>query len=168
LCARDEKPSFVIVVTAQDEHGVRLRALSAGADDAILKDATFRFDELVLRVGKRCSRDASRTGIACTTFAGTLRLDLIAQHARLADVDLGLTPIQFRVLVAFASHPDQVVAIPFLWVAGWHEAPFNRPSFDNVLLALRRKLGSRDAIARCGEGTYMLCTGAIRLPNTST
>jgi two-component system response regulator BaeR len=94
----------IIMVTARVEEIDRLLGLELGADDYICKPYSPR--EVVLRV-KAILRRLQPTTDSAPSVAG-LELDESCFSARFQGVSLELTPVEFRLLKAFANQPGRV------------------------------------------------------------
>ncbi|MGB1290738.1 MAG: response regulator [Pseudoalteromonas sp.] len=90
----------ILMVTAKVEEINRLLGLEIGADDYICKP--FSPKEVMARIKtilRRVPIKASDT---------LFELDVASQRAKLQNVELPLTPVEFRILHAFTSKPDNV------------------------------------------------------------
>jgi DNA-binding response OmpR family regulator len=125
----------MLFLTARDAVTDRLAGFSAGGDDYLTKP--FHFDELVARL----RAVLRRAGADPATTIGTLRLDPV-RHVMSGDgCEAPLTPTEFRVLAALASHPDEVVRRRELIRAAWPEgAIVHDNTLDQYIARLRRKL----------------------------
>jgi two-component system response regulator MprA len=127
----------VIFLTARDALTDRLSGFHAGGDDYLTKP--FALAELLVRVRallRRSSPDEPVTGNGLD-----LRLDPAAHALRVADVELPLTPTEFRVLAALAARPGEVVRRHELVAAAWPEgAIVHDNTLDAYVVRLRRKL----------------------------
>ncbi|KAF1044026.1 response regulator [Xylophilus sp.] len=125
----------VIMVTARVEEIDRLLGLELGADDYVCKPFSPR--EVVARVNAvlRRHRHAPALGRGLAIDAAALRASL---HGR----DLGLTPVEFRLLHALAARPGRVYSRDQLMdhLYGDHHAITDR-TIDSHVKNLRRKLG---------------------------
>jgi two-component system KDP operon response regulator KdpE len=85
----------LIVLSAVDEEGEKVRALRAGADDYVTKP--FSADELVARLEAALRRAGTRTDEPVIE-AGGLTLDLAGHQVLLDGDEVRLTPIEFGLL----------------------------------------------------------------------
>ncbi|MBV1700665.1 MAG: phosphate regulon transcriptional regulator PhoB [Hyphomicrobiales bacterium] len=85
----------VIMLTARGEEGERVRGLSVGADDYVVKP--FSVPELMARV-RALLRRASPERIANKLTAGDLDLDRETHRVRRGNRDIHLGPTEFRLL----------------------------------------------------------------------
>ena len=84
----------VLVVTSNDELGVRIAGLDAGADDFLVKP--FDLDELAARVRSACRRAAGR--VREELLHGDLVLDIAARQVTQLGKQVALTVKEFRIL----------------------------------------------------------------------
>lgn len=99
----------VIMLTARSTEEDRLRGFDLGADDYVVKPFSPR--ELMSRV-RAVLRRASPANVEpapTAVEAGPLRLDPHAFTVTVAGTPVELTPTEFRVLLAFARVPGQVL-----------------------------------------------------------
>ena len=128
-----------IVITARTALEDRLRGLDGGADDYIVKP--FATSELVSRihaVRRRYAQQAS--GI---WKFGSLEIEPRRHGARLAGVELDLSPREFRLLIELAREPGRVV--PKGQLAQRLEPLGEAVNFSTIemhLSNLRRKIGA--------------------------
>ena len=94
----------IIVLTADDQLGSKLRLLEAGADDYVVKP--FHVEELVarIRVQLRPRSDAA------TLRVGDLEIDRMARQVRVGDQEVGVSPREFDLLALLAAQPGRVVS----------------------------------------------------------
>lgn len=92
----------VVMVTARVEEVDRLLGLEIGADDYICKPFSPR--EVIARI-KAVLR---RTQTPAPALPGGLSIDTARYQAFLNGALLDLTPVEFRLLMTFAEHPEQV------------------------------------------------------------
>jgi DNA-binding response OmpR family regulator len=125
----------VIFVTARDSVEERVKGLSLGADDYIIKP--FAFDELQARIAAVLRR---RSALQTVEYAD-LRIDLVRRSVWRAGRPIDLSPREFDVLRFLLSRSGRVVSRADLLREVW------RISFDpgtNVvdvhIARLRRKL----------------------------
>jgi DNA-binding response OmpR family regulator len=102
----------IIICSARQEQVDRVLGLRLGADDFIAKP--FELEELEARI-EAVLRRASRPPDVVAAPADEIRVDelLISQSrgtVSLAGRSVQLTPTEYRLLVALASHPDEVLS----------------------------------------------------------
>ena len=111
VCARQQTP--VIMLTACGAEEERIRGLRHGADDYLAKP--FNSTELQLRIDAilRRTRTADSRAIQPTSLTvDALVLDRQTLRARVAEQDLALTPLQFRLLWQLIVQRGEVLTKP--------------------------------------------------------
>ncbi len=142
----------IIVVSARGSEHDKVHALEIGADDYLAKP--FGMRELVARVQavlRRARPEAAADG--AIDVAG-LRIDGAAQRAFLVtpegEHDAGLTPTEFRLLLALARTPGQALSRDELQQRVWNVPHRSRDRSVDVCV---RKL--REKLSRSGTHTYV-------------
>ncbi len=95
----------IILLTAKAEEDDKIKGFDSGIDDYVVKPFSPR--ELLARIRavlRRGNADIEGKGL----LAGQMKLDRSAQKARIADQDISLGPIEFKLLEFFMLHPDRV------------------------------------------------------------
>jgi len=144
----------VVFVTAADDLDDRLRGFEVGADDYIVKP--FAVAELLARVRVVLRRAGRLTSPAYEVF--DLFIDEANRTARRAGTDLGLTKIEFDLLMAFTREPGRVFSKTQLLSLVWGFDGYQGNLVEVHVSALRRKLetlGGRLIHTERGEG-YVL------------
>lgn len=90
----------ILMITAKVEEIDRLLGLEIGADDYICKPFSPR--EVMARIKTILRRVPSKPSDSL------FDLDVASQRVKLQNVELTLTPVEFRILHAFNSKPDNV------------------------------------------------------------
>ncbi|ACA88219.1 response regulator [Shewanella woodyi] len=90
----------VLMATAKVEEIDRLLGLEIGADDYICKP--FSPKEVMARIKTILRRVPTKAPDSL------FQLDVVSQRAKLQNIELPLTPVEFRILHAFTSKPDNV------------------------------------------------------------
>src|SRR6478735_937713 len=125
----------VIVITAQDDDAMVVKALDAGADDYVVKP--FGLDQLDARMRAVLRRGAVVTG------------DPGARTVRLDGAPVELSRKEFDLLLALASRPGQVMSKRQLLSEVWQQTyGGGERTVDAHLSWLRRKLGESAAEPR--------------------
>jgi two-component system, OmpR family, phosphate regulon response regulator PhoB len=95
----------IIMLTARGEEGERVRGLSVGADDYVVKP--FSTPELMARV-RALLRRARPERVASKLAAGDIHLDRDTRRVRRAGREVHLGPTEFRLLEYFMEKPGRV------------------------------------------------------------
>ena len=117
ICTRIRAESGVpvIMLTARSDTADVVRGLEVGADDYIVKP--FNPKELVARIRTRL-RPAPQTETEVLRV-GDLTIDVDAHEVRRGTAPIALTPLEFQLLVALASKPQQVFSREMLLEQVW-------------------------------------------------
>ena len=136
----------VIVVTAQDDEQVTVRALDAGADDYVIKP--FGLDQVAARI-RAVLRRVGATVADRPIVVGDLVVDVRSRLATFQGQTLDLARREFELLVALASRAGEVVTKRELLAEVWQQ-PYGGAdrTVDVHLSWLRRKLGETAASPR--------------------
>jgi two-component system OmpR family response regulator len=127
----------VLMLTARDEVGDRVRGLDAGADDYLVKP--FSLLELSARLRALARRDDRRRPAVLSE--GDLRLDPASKRAWRAEKELSLSPKEFSLLEFFLRHPGTVLTRSQLIEAVWDFAYDGGSNVvDQYVNYLRRKV----------------------------
>jgi two-component system response regulator MtrA len=94
----------IIMLTARSDTSDVVEGLEAGADDYLTKP--FETEELVARINARVRRNAVPTTEKLSI--GDLSIDVEGHQVRRGDEEIGLTPLEFELLVQLARKPWQV------------------------------------------------------------
>ena len=105
----------VLMLTARDEIGDRVRGLDVGADDYLVKP--FSLLELAARI-RALTRRGDRARPTVLTV-GDLRLDPAAKRAWRGDTALSLSPKEMALLEMFLRHPGTVLSRTQIIDAVW-------------------------------------------------
>jgi two-component system, OmpR family, response regulator MprA len=136
LRAADDVP--ILMLTARDATGDRVRGLDGGADDYVVKP--FAYEELMARVRALLRRrgPGRRRRLAC---AG-VDVDLGAREARRAGRELELTATEFELLCLFMRNPRQVLSRSQILDVVWgHDLGATSNVVDVYVGYVRAKLG---------------------------
>ncbi len=130
----------IIMLTARAEETDRLIGLEIGADDYVTKPFSPR--EVVARVRTVLRRAAPVEAQPALITIGALVVDPIKHEVRLQDRLIDLTPSEFNILLALASHPGRAFSRMDLLNAAQGEAyeGYER-TIDVHIKNLRQKLG---------------------------
>jgi len=109
----------VIMLTARGEESERVRGLSIGADDYVVKP--FSVPELMARV-RSLLRRARPERIAGRLQAGELMLDRSVRRVRRGERDIHLGPTEFRLLEHLMEKPGRIFSRAQLLDSVWGDA----------------------------------------------
>jgi DNA-binding response OmpR family regulator len=127
----------VLILSARDAVGDRIRGLNLGADDYLPKP--FSVDELVARLRSLLRRHT--TGVRSTTLKHRdVRLDLLARTATFHDQPVKLTSREFALLELFLQNPRRVLTRTLIAEKIW-EASYDLETnlIDVYVRRLRQK-----------------------------
>ena len=140
LCRRLREAGIwvpVLMLTARDEVGDRVRGLDAGADDYLVKP--FSLLELAARLRALTRRDDRRRPAVLSE--GDLKLDPATKRAWRASTELELSPKEFTLLEFFLRHPGTVLTRSQIIEAVWDFAYDGTSNVvDQYVNYLRRKV----------------------------
>jgi len=131
----------VILLTARREEPDRIKGLTLGADDYLVKP--FSPAELALRVQALLRRLAAPAVAAGSTLvAGPLTIDRAAHRALLDGRELNLTATEYKLLVTLLERRGRVQSRPQLLETVWDAQPdIQTRTVDMHVQRLRTKLG---------------------------
>jgi two-component system phosphate regulon response regulator PhoB len=126
LCRRIRRrdvgsPTPVLMMTARGEESDRVRGLSVGADDYVVKP--FSVPELVARV-KALLRRAAPQRVADHLKSGDIVLDRSAHRVMRRSREVRLGPTEFRLLVFFMENANRVLTRQQLLDGVWGRDAF--------------------------------------------
>jgi DNA-binding response OmpR family regulator len=126
------------MLTARDAELERVRGLTSGADDYVVKP--FGRQELVARVDVLLRRP--RSSAAQDTYADArLSISFAQRTIHYDEREVALTRLEFRLLVAFVTHPNQVLSHDQLRELVWGDnLATSRDEVKLYVGYLRRKL----------------------------
>jgi DNA-binding response OmpR family regulator len=134
-------PVLMLTAAAIEELD-KVRGLRAGADDYVLKP--FGRQELVARVEAMLRRGRpTRTAEPEALQAGPVTIDLRQRLACVGDEELRLTPLEFKLLSAFARHPRQILGQDQIIELVWNEPYIAGDQVKLLVGRLRKKLAGR-------------------------
>ncbi|WP_298355130.1 phosphate regulon transcriptional regulator PhoB [Rhodoblastus sp.] len=130
----------VIMLTARGEEGERVRGLSVGADDYVVKP--FSVPELMARV-RALLRRARPERVAVRLSAGELELDRETRRVRRAGREIHLGPTEFRLLEYLMEKPGRVFSRAQLLDSVWGlSADIDERTVDVHIGRLRKALAN--------------------------
>lgn len=139
---REQQQTPVIMLTACGAEEERIRGLRHGADDYLSKP--FNLTELQLRIDailRRTRSTDSRPAQPSSLQIDALMLERQGLRARVAEKDLALTPLQFRLLWQLLLQRGEVLTKPYLYrvVLERDYSGYDR-SLDMHINRIRRRL----------------------------
>jgi DNA-binding response OmpR family regulator len=139
----------VIIMTARGGLDDRLRGLNGGADDYIAKP--FEVPELIARIRAVIRRAAGQGSPKWEV--GRLTIDTVEQVVAVEGRPAGLTPTEYKLLVALARSAGRIVGRGELIARVWGDsAEGSDAGLDYQIHGLRRKLGTTQITTRRGLG----------------
>ncbi len=129
----------IIVLSARDQEAQKISALDSGADDYITKP--FGVGELLARM-RTALRHQHSTGPEATSITiGDIRVDLAARLTYRKGVEVHLTPLEYKLLVAMMKNAGKVLTHRFLLREVWGPQDAQENHYLRVFVAsMRRKL----------------------------
>ena len=115
---RRERGTPLLVISAREQDGAKVRLLDAGADDYLVKP--FSISELLARMRVALRHRGVHTRAAVTRYEqGRLCVDLEAHRVSLDGEVLHLTPTEFKLLARLVRSAGQVVTHRTLLADVW-------------------------------------------------
>jgi two-component system KDP operon response regulator KdpE len=131
----------IVVLSARDQESQKVAALDAGADDYLTKP--FGAAELLARVRVALRHAARVAGSAGESefSVGPLKVDLLNRKVWVADREVHLTPIEYRLLSVLVKHAGKTLTHRQLLHAVWGSARADSSHYLRIYMGqLRRKL----------------------------
>lgn len=135
----------VIVISAREAEGQKIRLLDDGADDYLVKP--FGIGELSARMRVALRRRGRTAEPALLAYRhGHLFVDLKTRRVRLADVDVHLTPTEYDLLARLVRQAGQVVTHRRLLADVWGAEHIEQTHYLRLYMGqLRSKLEANSA-----------------------
>jgi len=135
-----DKDATPILVTAQKDSQVVLRAFNLGSDDFLAKP--FEFRELAARIRAilRRTRGGAREEVEPRVQFDGLSLDPDTYEVNWHDAYVRLTPTEFRILYVLATNAGQVVSVNRLYTYVWGSEGGDANALRSHISHVRRKL----------------------------
>jgi two-component system KDP operon response regulator KdpE len=133
----------IVVVSARGQEKDKVAALDLGADDYLTKP--FGVGELLARIRvamRHAARIAAGGAVEATQFVvGDLKVDLAARRVFVADKEVHLTPLEYRLLATLVHNAGKVLTHRLLLEEVWGPPYVEEMHYLRVYMAnLRRKL----------------------------
>ena len=128
----------VLMLTAAVGELDRVRGLRGGADDYVPKP--FGSQELLARVEALLRRAGGTTRINDGYADDHIAVDFQQRRVTAGDVEVSLTPLEYRLLAALVSHPGQILSHEQLIERVWGDHDVGRDRLKLYVSYLRRKL----------------------------
>ena len=128
----------IILLTAKSEEANKVTALDAGADDYITKP--FSSPELIARIRALLRRSEPDSEVPDTLKTAALRLELKSRRAFCCNEQLALSPLEFKLLHFFMSHPGRVYSRNQLLDQVWGTNTFIEDRTVDVHIRRLRKI----------------------------
>jgi two-component system, OmpR family, phosphate regulon response regulator PhoB len=158
----DSRNVPILMLTARGEEGDRIRGLSTGADDYVVKP--FSLPELMARV-RAILRRAVPDRIAEVLTMGDIVLDRAAHRVTRGPREVRLGPTEFRLLEFLLESPGRVLSRGQLLDGVWgREAYVDERTVDVHIGRLRKALirgKERDPVRTVRGSGYMLDMEAV-------
>jgi len=146
---RDWARMPIIVISAREGERDKVEALDAGADDYLTKP--FGADELLarMRVAVRHAEQVARGTEEPTFKLAELTVDFAARRVFARDVEVHLTPTEYKLLTVFVKHAGKVITHRHLLTEVWGQSRSKQVDYLRVYMRqLRHKLESNPARPR--------------------
>lgn len=137
---RDLTDVPVLMLTAANAELEKVRGLQGGADDYVTKP--FGRQELLARINALLRRAVAQRPPERETYEDDLlAVDVANAAVTVRGATVQLTPLEFRLLLAFIRHPDQVLSRDQLLDLVWGDSTAVAPDQVKLYVGyLRRKL----------------------------
>jgi two-component system KDP operon response regulator KdpE len=137
----------VIVLSVRDAQNDKIDALDAGADDYVTKP--FDVEELLARMRATLRRTKNDAAPSPILRLGDLEIDLSRHLVRRGDNLVHLTPTEYSLLEAMATHPGKLLTHQWLLRNVWGQGYATESHYLHVYVRqLRQKLGDDSTMPR--------------------
>ena len=134
----------VIVISARDREGEKIRALDLGADDYVEKP--FALGELLARLRACLRRGLVQAGAAEIWRSHGVEVDLVRRRVRAQGRELTLSPREYDLLALLVRNAGRVLTHRQLLTAVWGSSHGEDVQYLRVYVGhLRQKLGGQGA-----------------------
>jgi two-component system KDP operon response regulator KdpE len=139
----------VIIITARDQEGDKIKALDSGADDYLTKP--FSAGELLarIRVALRHTAPANQDQGEAVFAADNLTMDFLKRQVFLDGKEIHLTPIEYRLLTVLVRNACKVMTHRQILKEVWGPAYVEQTHYLRVFMnQLRKKIEADSARPR--------------------
>ncbi len=146
---REWSATPIIIISARGQEREKVEALDVGADDYLTKP--FGSAELMarVRVALRHAARAAQDPLTSVVSIGALKIDFAKRLVFVADAEVHLTPIEYKLLVALTQHAGMVMTHKQLLDQVWGPGHAHQMQYLRVYMAqLRQKLEENPAHPR--------------------
>jgi len=144
---REWSKTPIIVLSARGQEQDKIQALDAGADDYLTKP--FGVGELLARLRVALRHAAAAPGGEPQLAVGELRIDLSRRQVFVAEREIHLTPIEYKLLATLVKHAGRVLTHRQLLNEVWGPNASEQVQYLRVYMAqLRQKLEQTPARPR--------------------
>jgi two-component system KDP operon response regulator KdpE len=129
----------IIVISARGKEEDKIKALDAGADDYLTKP--FGVGELLARIRVALRRSAQSDAGASEFVMGDVKVDLVKRRVTKSEVEVHLTPIEFKLLTTLVKYEGRVITHRQLLNEVWGRGAGEQTQYLRVYMGqLRHKL----------------------------
>ena len=130
----------IIILSARTNEQEKIKALDAGADDYLTKP--FGIGELMARIRVALRRTSREDPSSATVFEfGDVKVDLAARRVFRGDIEVHLTPNEYRLLTTLIRHAGKVCTHRQLLSEVWGPSHVEHGHYLRIYMAqLRHKL----------------------------
>jgi DNA-binding response OmpR family regulator len=137
---RDVSDVPVLMLTARAGELDKVRGLRSGADDYVTKP--FGRQELLARVEALLRRTTGPPEVRSAYEDAVVRIDYVSREVTAGERAVQLTPLEFKLLSTFVSHPNETLGRDRLLELVWGDTEgFGGDQVKLYVGYLRRKLG---------------------------
>lgn len=142
---REVSETPVMILSGVNEELEKVRCLREGADDYVTKpfgrlELQARIEALLRRAPRGQEEDPRAIGDE------TIEIDLAARETHVDGQKVDLTPTEFKLLVALARHPDEVLSPAQLLAMAWGDPAGDPQRVKLYVSYLRRKVADAAGI----------------------
>jgi two-component system, OmpR family, KDP operon response regulator KdpE len=129
----------IIVISARGKEEDKIKALDAGADDYLTKP--FGVGELLARIRVALRRSTQTDAGASEFVMGDVKVDLVKRRVTKSEVEVHLTPIEFKLLTTLVRYEGRVITHRQLLSEVWGRGSAEQTQYLRVYMGqLRHKL----------------------------